>query len=238
MDFETLQKAAAEHPYVLITLFVGFLVRLMKSDTKFPIDIPSGARKYVAAVLAALGATIEKMAMGVPTRDAMIHGLIAWAAADFGHKVVIDDIRGGKEIPIPLLMIPGAAPSPGKPPSIPPKKGPPSVPPGVTSLIAAFVLFAFCNCLQACLPVKDPSKTKEQALTVIQLACIAANAFLPNQEEVMKVCQITKELGPQVADLILAQKKAALARGGDKLGSGGEVKPVCISGEELVVCTP
>lgn len=238
MDLESLRKLAAEHPYVLLALIIGLLIRLMKSDTKLPLDIPPAARKYVAALLAVGGAVVERLAMHVPIGQAIVDAICAWAIAEWGHTIIVDGLRGGKELPIPGLMIPGASPSPGKPPSIPPPPKTPNLPPGITGLIAAFLLFAFIAFLQACLPVKDPSNVKEQSLTVIQKACIAANAFLPDQKAVMIFCKIADVFGPDVADLILAQKKAALARGDGKAGIGGDLKPVCISGDELVVCTP
>lgn len=219
-----LQLAKDHKWFVLIAVVVGLIVRLLKSDTKIPINVPSQYRKYVALGLALVGAVIEKYAVGGTTwTNALIDGIAAWVLAEWGHKVVIEDVRGGKELPVPGLIKPGASPGSGKPPSLPPVVG-------AMILTLGLMILPGCKLFQG----KGTEQDTKQVLSVIQLACIAANAFLDNAV-VMKSCNIADALAPQVLDLMSAQRKAAEVRPSMKPGAFLPA-PVCVSGEQLIAC--
>lgn len=216
MDYESLRKLAAEHPYVLLAMMIGFLVRLMKSDTKLPIDIPPAARKYVALSLAVGGAVAEKLAMGVPTSQALFDGVMAWAMAEWGHKILVDDLRGGKEIPVPFLMLPGEAPGPGKPITIPPKKndgggGPPNVPPGITALLGALFLMLF---IQGCAKF-----WKVADLAADKVHCLVQNQDLPNESLWLKCAIQDPERYLELLETSRAETKKAVAREKERASS-------------------
>ena len=118
------------HKWVpLSAVVIFFLVRLTKSDTTFPVNIPPQYRVWAAYVLGLAGAIVQYYGKGgVTWTQAILEGLIASVMASQTHNMVIGSIRGGKEFAFPGLMIPGACPGPGKPPSVPPKKPEATVP--------------------------------------------------------------------------------------------------------------
>ena len=102
MQFYALLKANA---YLLLAAFsIGLFVRALKSDTKIPFEIPSRFRPPVAALLGIVAGGLEAVAKGMPFQDALRQGAIMGLVTILGHFLVIDVIRGGKEIPLPWLM--------------------------------------------------------------------------------------------------------------------------------------
>lgn len=223
MDLESLLKAAEAHPYVLLAFIIFTLVRLMKSDTKFPIDVPPAARKYVAVLLAAGGAVVEKLAMNVPLKQALIHGLTAWFFAEFGHKVLVDDLRGGKELPFPFLMIPGASPSPGKPSTIPPPPKTPNIPPGVTSMLGALILAIVLAGCAKFWKVADLAADKVQ--------CLVANQDLPNETLWLKCAIEEPERYLELLESARAETKRAVARERERAASDRSDAGACEAGK-------
>lgn len=127
MNTEDLIKLVEDRKWVSLAAVVIFwLTRLLKSDTKIPIDIPARYRWWLALGLGILSGVLEKVASS-GTQDAktwtsaIVGGLISFALASLGHQAIIENLRDGKELPIPGLMIPGARPSPDKPITIPPE---------------------------------------------------------------------------------------------------------------------
>lgn len=104
----------------LAALVVGFLVRLLKSDTKLPITIPGVYRMWVAFGLGVVSGVLEHVATGVSWTSAIVGGLVSAAFAALGHDALIGSLRAGRELAVPGLMLPGAPPAPGKPPTVPP----------------------------------------------------------------------------------------------------------------------
>lgn len=92
-------------------LVVGLLVRLMKSDTKLPIDIPPRARAWVALGLGILSGVLEHVATGRTWTSAIVGGLVTGALAIIGHDTLIASLRRGRELPVPGLMAPPKLPS-------------------------------------------------------------------------------------------------------------------------------
>jgi len=120
-EITALYALVVAHKWIpLGALVIGLVVRLLKSDTKIPIDLPPVWRLRTAIALSIAGAVLQRISTGVTWRQAAIEGLFALALAVLGHNLVIDNLRAGKEFAVPLLTKPGTPPGPGKPPSLPP----------------------------------------------------------------------------------------------------------------------
>lgn len=101
---EELLAALTERNWPLVSLLViGFLVRLLKQDTKLPITIPARWRPWIAMALGAASGVLEQIVQGTPWNDALLGGVAAALVAMGGHNLVVEGLLGGKEIPIPGL---------------------------------------------------------------------------------------------------------------------------------------
>lgn len=109
-----------ENRVIIAGLIIGGLTRLFKSDTKIPIDIPPKWRIRFVLFLGIVYGIIEQTAAGVSWQEAIKHGLVAASAAVGLHELLINNLRGGRELTVPFLTNPGVPPAPGKPPSIRP----------------------------------------------------------------------------------------------------------------------
>jgi len=201
----------AAHQYALFAaLVVGGLVRLLKSDTKIPIDVPPRARKIVALSLALLAAVVEKYAVNTDWKRALFDGAVAWFCAEWGHYLFIDQLRSGKELPIPGLMVPGEKPGPGKPTTIPPDSPPsgPSIMGGML-LAISFVIVGtfFVGCMKA---------VKVAELALDKAACVIQNQDLPNVEIFAK-CAVQPGDIPRYIDL-LSESRAATRKALERQG--------------------
>lgn len=103
LQLVALAKAHAWLPIAAIV--IGFFVRLTKDDA--PAWLPSWARiparwrPVAAAVLGQAAAVVDALTRGTPWLDATISGVLAAAIAVLGHGVLIEALRGGKEVPLP-----------------------------------------------------------------------------------------------------------------------------------------
>ena len=199
MNTQSIYALLDSHQYVLLTaVIIGFIVRLLKSDTKIPIDVPPRLRIWLAFALGAGAGVLEKVAGGTPWKPALFDGAVAAVAAVLGQNVVVDSLRGGKELPVPGLTVKGASPSPGKPITIPP--GPPSEPPGVT-LALFFVLFA-PTFLVGCAKF-----FKALDLAADKAACVVQYQDLPN-EQIMVKCFIEPADFDRYVDLLSESRRS------------------------------
>lgn len=115
-----LSALVAQHKWVpLAALAIALIVRLLKSDTKIPIDIPPNWRVRLAIALGCVSGVLEAVTTGTGWTESIVGGLISAALAVLGHETIINSLRGGKEFVVPGLTKPGVPPAPGKPPSIP-----------------------------------------------------------------------------------------------------------------------
>jgi len=93
--------------WVPLTAVVGgALVRLMKSDTKLPIDVPKMWRPWLAMAITIVLAAIQHRFAGTGGTwpQAIVFGIFAGCMAVTGHDTLIKGLRDGKEIQIPGLM--------------------------------------------------------------------------------------------------------------------------------------
>lgn len=186
MDPQQLIDLVTQKKWIAIAaLVIGFVVRLLKSDTKIPVDIPPRYRVWLALALGGAAGALDKLVgqEGVTWTAALVQGLLAAVLAIVGHNVVIDSLRGGKELPVPgLTDTPnggsgsgsGSGSSSGSP-------KPPTFPPIAGAMVLVMML---TNC--ALFTKENAPKT---ILTFEQIACIAANAFV-DDAVLATVCQL------------------------------------------------
>lgn len=123
MDPNQLADFIMQKKWIALTAFIiGLVVRLLKSDTKIPIDIPPRLRAPLAVSLGAVAGAIDKLVQQGDTTwtIALVSGFSAAFAAMVSHSLFIESARGGKELVVPGLIKENTPPGPGKPPSIPP----------------------------------------------------------------------------------------------------------------------
>lgn len=99
-QFLELAKAHAWLP--LISLALGGIVRMSKSDAIGPV-VPSKYRPWLAWSLGALTFVVDSLMGGAPV-SAIIYGFGAPLLAIVGHKLGIEKLRDGEEIPLPKLL--------------------------------------------------------------------------------------------------------------------------------------
>lgn len=120
MQLDQLLELARAHKWAALAAFlIYWIVRLLKSDTKIPIDIPPRGRAPLALALGVLAGVLDKFAQGTTWTDALTWGIGAAMFAIFGHNIITQSLLGGREIPVPLLMK-ETAPATMKTPSVPP----------------------------------------------------------------------------------------------------------------------
>lgn len=174
----------------LASIILLWVVRLLKSDTKLPIDIPSGWPRYaIVFVLGTVSGILEKVAGEVPSlhydkhtwTSAIVGGLVTSATALVLHNGW-ENFTKGKELPLPkFLLIPGERPSPGKPPSIPPT--------GAILLLLTMGISLAEG--EGCTP---QGQAAAGDLAVSKVSCVLANLGEPWQRVVEKCAFVAEDL--------------------------------------------
>jgi uncharacterized protein (DUF697 family) len=97
-------------------LVVGAFVRLLKSDmltialANFGLPpIPKRVLPWVSLALGVAAAVLDVKLMGTDWPTAIAKGLVAALTATTGHELVVESMRGGKEILAVLLVAGGVA---------------------------------------------------------------------------------------------------------------------------------
>ncbi len=162
MDPTDLINLIAQRKWVaVLALAIGLIVRLLKTDTKLPLDVPPQLRVWLALALGAASGAVDKLVEAGSTTwtTALLNGIAAAVLAIVSHNLVIASLRDGKELPIPGLIKPGVAPSPGNPPTIPPG-----------SFVGLLILGA-CLTLggisEGCKPGQTPRETARATVLVV-----------------------------------------------------------------------
>ena len=120
LELQALLDLAMQHKWVaLAALAIGTLVRSMKEDSPvLPINVPARWRPLLAILLGVASGVLQKAAAGTAWRVALAGGVVSGVAAIVGHDILIESLRGGKEMPW------GARKSEDAKPSIPPVAAP------------------------------------------------------------------------------------------------------------------
>ncbi|MDB4994369.1 MAG: hypothetical protein JWM74_1801 [Myxococcaceae bacterium] len=125
---EDVAALVVAHSWIpLLALIVFAVVRLLKSDTKIPINIPPRFRPVLAVVLGSIGGVLDHVASGTPWKQAMINGATGGVLAILANVFGIDVLRGGRDVPMPKALS-SRPPPPDGPSSIYRGPSPPAVP--------------------------------------------------------------------------------------------------------------
>lgn len=160
IDVAALIELLNAHKWVaLAALVIGAVVRLLKSDTPIPIDIPSRWRPVVALGLGVVSGVLEALATGKPWLEAVIGGFVSAFAAMSGHAVLVDALRGGRDVGVKKgeIVTSSAAVSVRPPPGL-----------GVLMLALAVALAPLSCAGVQIVPILE---------TVIQAASLASSAI-------------------------------------------------------------
>jgi hypothetical protein len=165
MNIQPFIDAWHAHNWILFAaLIIGASIALAKQgwfSAWVASKLPPRAIPSYAFALALLGAAATELIAGVPLQIALLHAFAAAAAAILGHNVVIEGMRGGKEL-IPEAKWLNPPPAPVE--AIVEKMEPPPVPP-----VAKMLGLAFCCLFVSC--------TKQQALAADQYITDFTNAI-------------------------------------------------------------
>lgn len=140
-DIDTAIRLAREHSWVpLAAVVVGIFVRLAKDDRVvrwFPLAIPPRWRAIIALSLGLTAGVLEALRGGDTWGSAIVGGVMAGVLPIAGHEIVVQGLRGGRDIGQPKATGPGSTPPPpmGPPISIKPPAMP-VVPPTPTIIDA------------------------------------------------------------------------------------------------------
>lgn len=110
--------------YVLVGAFViGLIVAASKTGwlgNWLATQLPSQARPFLAVIVGILTVASTETISGVEWKLALLHSFYAAATAVLGHQMVVEGLRGGKEI---MPMRPGTPAATIPPPPPPPPAG-------------------------------------------------------------------------------------------------------------------
>lgn len=170
-------------------LVIGFVIRMLKDDTKGPTLSPR-LRFWLVFALGAVAGVLEKFIAGASWEQAIIDGLGAALLAHLGHQAIVESARGGKELPVPGLM--------KDPKDLPPPSGP--------SILGIVALVGFLSLTQnACTAQQREAFLKDTFAD--KLRCGIDNINLPDQE-ILKRCLVNSDDIERFLDLIGKQRVA------------------------------
>lgn len=92
-----------EKHLIAIVVLVHVLMRLLKAG-KLKQWIPARWRPFAALWLGAIAVVVERVAYGMPWQDAALVAALGVAGAVLGHDVLIEGMRGGKEVGLDWLV--------------------------------------------------------------------------------------------------------------------------------------
>ena len=100
MNIDQLIELILAHQWVAAAaVIIGALMRLQKSGRlTLPWTIPARWRPLAGLALGILSGALEAVVAGTPWDRAIVGGLVSAAVAALGHGVVIEGLRGGREL--------------------------------------------------------------------------------------------------------------------------------------------
>jgi hypothetical protein len=193
MNIESFVTLVLAEKYVIVAaLVIGVLVRVVKSDTKLPINIPPRYRVWLALALGAFASVLERVATGIDWKQAAVDGAFAALLAVTGHNVIVGSIRNGKDVPLPAAMMDPATTATRS------KVPPTMLPPGVGG--AFFFVVAFSLILTGCAKF-----WKAVDIAADKAKCVVAHQELPN-EQIFLRCAIEPGDIEKYLDLLTASR--------------------------------
>lgn len=185
---ELLQQIIARKWVAVAAIVIGIIVRLLKSDTKIPIDIPPRLRPWLAIGLGAAAGALDKLTNvdKVTWTTALLEGVTAAVVAIVSHTLVIQSARDGKELNVPGLIKENTPPGPGAPPTLPPKGSdltPPADPPAGNSRtrlrsLVLLVCAVFLAIWTTACSWFTPANVAKVELAGEDIACILEHSFV------------------------------------------------------------
>lgn len=91
----------------LVTLVI---VRLLKEDVTFLPTVPKQYRGWLIMALTMVSATLQAKLGNLAWSDAITNAVSSALAAMLGHEVVVNNLRGGVDLPVP--GVPAPVPTP------------------------------------------------------------------------------------------------------------------------------
>jgi hypothetical protein len=88
----------------LSAILIGFLVRLLKDDTRLLPTVPARYRRHLAFGLGCVAGVLQMVGTGSSWKDALATAVLGPVIAIAGHHLGVDLLRGGREVPIPGFM--------------------------------------------------------------------------------------------------------------------------------------
>lgn len=121
MQSNSLAALVAAHKwYALAAIVVGFLIRILKDDTKLP-TIPARVRPWISVAAGIVALALDKLAAGASWKIALVNGAIVGGLPIVAHQLGIESVLGGKEVPLPAALLAkedGPKPPTGTPPAL------------------------------------------------------------------------------------------------------------------------
>jgi hypothetical protein len=84
-------------------LVLGFVVRVLKSDSKLPINVAPENRMRLAYALGLIIGVIELVINGSTWQESFMIAVVSPTLAVFGHEFGIEWARNGREIHVPFF---------------------------------------------------------------------------------------------------------------------------------------
>lgn len=205
----------------VVAIAIALIVRLLKSDTTIPIDIPPRLRVWLALGLGAASGAIDKLVEAGDTTwtTALVSGLSAAAVAILSHNIVIGSVRDGKEFVVPGLTKENTPPGPGKPPSISPPPLPAIITPITSSsdnrkgslMTKSKWKFGLAALLLVGCSLFTPQGEAKGALVAGDIACVIEKAYLDN-DALNAACKLLTPAQQEAARQLLAAHRAGVAK--------------------------
>jgi len=97
---DELLQLAMSHKWVAVSaIAIGALSRAAKAGKLTPLlQVGARYRPLIVIALGVISGALEAMVIGTPWQDALLGGLVAACIAMGGHGVLIEALRGGREL--------------------------------------------------------------------------------------------------------------------------------------------
>lgn len=220
--------------WIVSALTIYGIIRLLKAFPKVAEKIPPNARPLVALGLGLLSAGLNDIVMGTPWQTALINGVVTAALTVFGHEVIIERLRNGRELFEPKEPPSGDDDGTGTTGDSPEASTDGPKVPGfkrARTLILALGGYALIlvaglgvpHLVAGCASKRQAVSTVDVLTTQTPILCAALVPLYPDAA-LIEACEITEKVAPVVRDLfweiIRSRRKEA-----SKVGAPAVVPP-------------
>lgn len=185
--------------WIATALAILIIVRLMKASPTLAEKIPPRARTPFAFALALVSSVASTFVQGTPIVKALFLGTMTAAVACWGHQLVVESARGGREL---LEPKPGVEDHKGDDTK--------NVPIGPAIILAIGFAFATAGAsLSGC--ALFTQKNARSVLDAVQIACVFEST-ITDEPALADACGIAHDLLPLLRQLV-GQREAAKRAG-------------------------